>query len=59
MRLIAGDRHVDGELDRVVGPGQLLGALHLLGDLLHAPPELVRVAEEAAKWVFRGHAPQG
>ena len=55
----AGHGHVHGELDRVVGPRHLLGALHLLRELRHAPPELVRVAEEAAKWVFRGHAHDG
>ena len=42
-----GDRHVDGELDRVVGPGDLLRALHLLGHVGEPRPELVRVAEEA------------
>ena len=52
----ARDRHVDGQFDRVVGPGHLLRSLHLLGELLHAPAQLVRVAEEAAEWVFRGHA---
>ena len=49
MRLIAGDRHVDRELDRVVGPGDALRALHLLGELRHAPPQLVGVAEQAAE----------
>ena len=46
------DRHVHGQLDCVVGPGDLLGALHLLRELRHAPAQLVRVAEEAAEWVF-------
>ena len=54
--LKAGDRHVDGQLDRVVGPGHFLRALHLLRELLHAPAQLVRVAEQAAEGVFRGHA---
>ena len=53
--LDAGDRHVHGELDRVVGPGDLLRALHLLGELRHPPPQLVRVAEQSAEWVFRAH----
>ena len=43
------DRHVDRELDRVVGPGQPLLALHLLGELRHAPLELVGVAEHASE----------
>ena len=30
------DGHVDGQLDRVVGPRDLLRALHLLGELRHA-----------------------
>jgi lysine decarboxylase len=42
-----GDGHLDRELDRVVGPRNLLGALHLLCELAHPAPELVRVAEEA------------
>src|SRR5918996_2041330 len=53
-----GDRHVDRELDCVVRPGHALGALHLLGELGHAPAQLVRVAEEAAEGVFRGHVPE-
>ena len=48
----AGHGHVDGELDGVVGPRHLLGALHLLGHLGHAPAQLVGVAEEAAEGVF-------
>ena len=47
-----GDRHVDGELDRVVRPGDLLRALHLLGDLGHPAPELVRVAEQPAEGIL-------
>ena len=31
----------------------LLGALHLLGELRHTPAKLLRVAEQAAKWIFR------
>ncbi len=50
----AGDGHVDGQLDRVVGPGHFLGPLHLLAELFHAPAQLVRVAEEVAEGVF-GH----
>ena len=46
------DGHVDRELDRVVGPGQLLLALHLLGELRHPALELVRVAEEASESTF-------
>src|SRR5438045_722734 len=41
-----GDRHVDGELDRVVRPGDLLGALHLLGQLAETLAQLVGIAEE-------------
>src|SRR4051812_40781366 len=46
------DGHVDRELDRVVGPGQRLRRLHLLGHLLHATLE-VWVVEEAAE-TFHG-----
>src|SRR5690606_20534455 len=46
------DGHVDRELDRVVGPGQRLRGLHLLGHLLHPPLE-VWVVEEAAE-TFHG-----
>src|SRR5207244_6317775 len=49
------DRHLDGQLDRVVGPGYLLCSLHRFSELLHAAPQLLRIAEEAAEWVFRGH----
>src|SRR5947209_19106098 len=51
-----GDGYVDGELDRVVGPRDLLGALHLLCELGHPAAQLLRVAEEAER-VFRGHGP--
>src|SRR5213080_4000381 len=40
------DGHLHGEADRVVGPGEPLLALHLLGELGHPPLQLVRVAEE-------------
>ena len=43
-----GHGHVDRELDRVVGPGERLRALHLLGHLLHPALE-VRVVEEVAE----------
>src|SRR5689334_22802767 len=43
------DRHLHCEADRVVGPGQLLLALHLLRELRHAALELVWVAEESTK----------
>src|SRR5205814_7293043 len=46
----------DRQLDRVVGPGDALGALHRLGELLHPAPELLRVTEQAAEWILRGHA---
>ena len=48
-RVNRGDGHVNRELDRVVGPSHLLGALHLLGELLHAAAHLVGVPEEAAE----------
>ena len=41
-------RHVDRQLDRVVGPGEVLGRLHLLGHLLQALLK-VRVVEEASE----------
>ena len=41
-----GDGHVDGQLDRVVGPGNALRALHLLRELGQATLEVVRIAEE-------------
>ena len=43
---------LDGELDRVVGPGDLLGALHLLRHLGHAAAQLVRVAEQSAEGIL-------
>ena len=43
------DGHVDRELDRVVGPRQALLALQLLGELRHAPLELVGISEQAAE----------
>src|SRR3954469_19162163 len=49
------DRHVDGELDRVVGPCQGLGGLHVLRHLLHAALEL-RVVEEPAKAFHRAES---
>ena len=51
-----GDGHVDGELDRVVGPGDLLRALHLLGHLAELAPQLLGVAEHAAKTAGSFHA---
>ena len=42
-----GHSHVDGELDRVVGPGDPLSGLHLLGQLGHAPAQLLGVAEDS------------
>ena len=41
-------RHVDGELDGVVGPSEGLGTLHLLGHLLKALLE-IRVVEETTE----------
>ena len=48
-------RHVDGELDGVVGPSEVLGTLHLLGHLLETLLE-IRVVEETTE-AF--HAPEG
>jgi len=45
-------RRRTGKFDRIVGPGDLLRALHLLRQLGHSAPELVRVAEEPAEWIF-------
>ncbi len=42
------DRHVDGELDGVVGPSEVLGALHLFCHLLEPLLEL-RIVEETAE----------
>jgi hypothetical protein len=50
-----GDRQLDGEPDRVVGPSHPLGALHLLGHLAEAAPQLVRISEQAAEWVRAFH----
>ena len=47
------DRHVDRELDRVVGPGQALLTLHLVGELRHAALELLWVAEHSSE-TFHG-----
>ena len=43
------DGHVDGELDRVVGPRQALVALHLFGELREAALELLGVAEQVTE----------
>ena len=43
------DRHVDRQLDRVVGPRQPLLALHLLGELREPALQLLRVAEQVAE----------
>ena len=43
------DGQIDGQLDRVVGPGQLLGALHLLGKLAEPPLELIGISEQASE----------
>lgn len=43
------DRQVDGQLDRVVGPGESLGALHLVRELSHAALKLVRIAEKSSE----------
>ena len=48
-RLIAATVMLDRELDRVVGPGELLLALHLLGELRHPPLQLVGVAEQSSE----------
>jgi hypothetical protein len=44
-----GHREIDGELDRVVGPGETLSALHLLGELTEPALQVVRVAEQASE----------
>ncbi len=46
------DGHVDSELDRVVGPGNPLSALHLLGHLAELAPQLIGIAEEATEAAF-------
>jgi hypothetical protein len=57
-----GHRQIDGQLDRVVGPGQLLGTLHLLCKLAELALQIVRVAEEsseaAAFHVLDGSSPR-
>ena len=40
---------IDRELDRVVGPGQPLSALHLLGELAEPALQIVRVTEQSAE----------
>ena len=55
-RVDRGDRHVDGELDRVVRPCDALRALHLLGELAQPALEVVGVAEHAAEGVGAFHA---
>ena len=52
----AGHRELHGQPDRVVRPGHLLGALHLLGHLGQSPAQLVRVAEQPAEGIFGCHA---
>src|SRR5687767_5085058 len=42
-----GDGEVDGELDRVVGPGDLLRALHLLGHLGQPLAQVIGVTEHS------------
>src|SRR5262249_921343 len=45
----ARDRHLHRQVDRVVGPRDLLGALHLLGHLLQVPLQVLGVAPEHAE----------
>src|SRR5581483_3961240 len=40
---------IDGELDGVVGPGQALRALHLLGEFAKTALELIWIAEHSAE----------
>jgi hypothetical protein len=42
-------RQIDGQLDRVVGPGETLRALHLLGELPELALQVIRVTEQAAE----------
>jgi hypothetical protein len=42
-------RHVNGELDRVVSPGQTLLSLHLVGELREAPLKLLWIAEQVSE----------
>jgi hypothetical protein len=51
------DRHVDGQLDRVVCPRDPLRALHLLRELTQPPLQVVGVAEHAAEGVRFVHCP--
>jgi hypothetical protein len=44
-----GHRQVDGQLDRVVGPGETLRALHLLGELPELALQVVGISEQAAE----------
>src|SRR6185437_8990921 len=43
------DRQIDGQLDGVIGPGQTLRALHLLGELAEPALQIVRVSEQTAE----------
>jgi hypothetical protein len=43
------DGQINRQLDRVVGPGQALGALHLLRELAQPALELVRVAKHSSE----------
>src|ERR1700692_2877248 len=43
------DGQIDRQLDRVVGPGEPLRALHLLGEFAEPALKLIRVAEHSAK----------
>src|SRR5215210_3099736 len=49
-----GHGEVDRELDRVVGPRELLLALHLLGELRHAPLQFLWIAEQTAEAFHAG-----
>jgi hypothetical protein len=42
-------RQIDGQLDRVVGPGETLSALHLLGELPEPTLQVIRVSEQATE----------
>jgi len=48
-----GDRQLDREADRVVGEGDLLRSLHLLGESAELAPELVGVAKRVELLVHR------
>ena len=59
VELEAGDRrhgHVDRELDRVVGPGDALGALHLLGHLAESRARSSSGSPEDAEGIGAFHA---